>query len=278
MKLALFVFLFVIGMTHVARTQRGDGGIVALNGIDMRYQVHGDGEPLVLLHGFLGSGDTWATILGNLDGLGRDYRLIIPDMRGHGGSTNPAGEFTMQQSAQDVFALRDHLGIERFKAIGMSGGGMTLLHMATQQPDRVERLVLISATTHFPAPARAIMSGMTEETRPEDEWAMMRRLHTWGDDQNRTLWRRGRALADSDDDMRFNAPSLARISTPTLIVHGDRDPLFPVQIAMEMYQAIPNAWLWVVPNGGHLSIVAENLTDAFVETASAFLRGDWEQR
>jgi len=45
-----------------------------------------------------------------------------------------------------------------------------------------------------------------------------------------------------------------------------------------MYQAIPNAWLWVVPNGGHLSIVAENLTDAFVETASAFFRGDWKQR
>ncbi|MCH7749232.1 MAG: alpha/beta hydrolase [Acidobacteria bacterium] len=127
MKLALLVFLFAIGMTHVARTRRGGGGIVALNGIDMRYQVHGDGEPLVLLHGFLGSGDTWATILGNLDRLGRDYRLIIPDMRGHGGSTNPAGEFTMRQSAQDVFALRDHLGIERFKAIGMSGGGMTLL-------------------------------------------------------------------------------------------------------------------------------------------------------
>ena len=258
------------------QSENASSQTVSVNGIEMHYETHGNGEPLVLLHGFLGSGGTWATILGDLDRLGRDYRLIIPDMRGHGGSTNPAGEFTMQQSAQDVFALRDHLGIERFKAIGMSGGGMTLLHMATQQPDRAERLVLISATTHFPAQARAIMSGMTEETRPEDEWAMMRRLHTRGDDQNRALWRRGRALADSDDDMRFNAPSLARISTPTLIVHGDRDPLFPVQIAMEMYQAIPNAWLWVVPNGGHLSIVAENLTDAFVETASAFLCGEWE--
>ena len=259
-------------MAHESRSNQ----TVSVNGIEMHVETHGNGEPLVLLHGFLGSGSTWATILGDLDRLGRDYRLIIPDMRGHGGSTNPAGEFTMRQSALDVFALLDELGIERFKAIGMSGGGMTLLHMATRQPDRVERLVLVSATTHFPAQARLIMTGMTEDTRPDDEWAMMRRLHRRGDDQIRALWRMGRALADSYDDMSFTAPSLARISAPTLIMHGDRDPFFPVRIAMEMYQAIPNAWLWVVPNGGHLSIVAEHLTEAFVETASAFLRGDWE--
>ena len=254
---------------------RAHGQTASINGIDMRYQVHGDGPPLVLLHGFLGSGDTWATILGDLDRLGRDHRLIIPDMRGHGGSTNPIGEFTMRQSAVDVFALLDHLGVARFSAIGMSGGGMTLLHMATQQPDRVERLVLVSATTHFPAQARTLMTGMTEETRPENEWTMMRQLHTHGDDQIRALWRMGRELANSYDDMSFTAPSLARITAPTLIVHGDRDPLFPVGIAMDMYEAIPRAWLWVVPTGGHLSIVAENLTEQFIATASAFLRGDW---
>ena len=264
-------------MSHAPRAQKGNGGTVAINGIDMRYQVHGDGPPLVLLHGFLGSGDTWAMILGDLDRLGREYRLIIPDMRGHGESTNPTGEFTMRQSAFDVLALLDHLGIERFRAIGMSGGGMTLLHMATQQPDRVEGLVLVSATTHFPAQARTLMTGMTEETRPEDEWTMMRQLHTHGDDQIRALWRVGRALADSYDDMSFTPPSLARITAPTLIVHGDRDPLFPVRIAMDMCEAVPQAWLWVVPNGGHLSIVAENLTEQFVATASAFLRGDWAE-
>ena len=121
----------------------------SINGIEMYYEIHGTGEPLVLLHGFQGSGATWAAILGDLDRLATDYQLIIPDLRGHGRSTNPPGEFTMRQSASDVLALLDHLGIERFKAIGMSGGGMTLLHMATQQPHRVEALVLISATTHF---------------------------------------------------------------------------------------------------------------------------------
>ena len=248
------------------------------NGIEMRYRLHGDpgGEPLLLLHGFLGSGATWSTILGDLDALGPRYRLVIPDLRGHGGSTNPPGEFTLRQSSRDVLALLDHLGIERCRVIGMSGGGMTALHMAVAEPRRVERLVLISATTHFPEQARVIMRGMTEETRTEDEWAQMRALHVHGDDQIRALWRIARGFADSHDDMAFTAADLARITAPTLIVHGDRDPFFPLDIALAMHDAIPRGWLWVVPNGGHLTIAGEGLTDGFVRTATAFLAGEWE--
>lgn len=248
---------------------------VSLNGIELRYQCTGHGEPLVLLHGFLGSGDTWSTILGGLDRFNQDYELIVPDLRGHGGSSNPTGEFTMRQSARDIFALLDHLGIERFRAIGMSGGGMTLLHMATQQPDRVQAMVLISATTHFPDQARTLMRGTTEETQTEETWTLMRGLHRHGDEQIRALWRVARGFADSHDDMAFTAEALSSITAPTLIVHGDRDPFFPLDIALMMHDAVPTSWLWVVPNGGHLTLVAEGISDQFVVTAKAFLRGDW---
>ena len=89
--------------------------------------------------------------------LAEHYQLIIPDLRGHGRSTNPSGAFTHRQSALDVYALLDQLGVKRFKAMGISTGGMTLLHMATQQRDRVEAMVLIGATSYFPEEARAIM-------------------------------------------------------------------------------------------------------------------------
>ncbi|MDA1092034.1 MAG: alpha/beta hydrolase [Acidobacteria bacterium] len=248
---------------------------VSVNGIQLHYQRTGHGEPLVLLHGFLGSGDTWSAILGGLDRFGQSYDLIVPDLRGHSGSTNPTGVFTMRQSALDIFALLDELGVGRFRAIGMSGGGMTLLHMATQQPDRVHAMGLISATSHFPAQARTLMRGTTEESQTEEMWSMMRGVHRHGDDQIRALWRVARGFADSHDDMAFTAETLATITAPTLIVHGDRDPFFPVDIALSMHAAIPRSWLWVVPNGGHLSLVAEGLSDQFVATAAAFLRGDW---
>src|SRR5262245_38350069 len=107
----------------------------SVNDIRMAYRIQGQGPPLLLLHYFAGCGQIWEP---HLERLGREFRLIIPDLRGHGGSTNPSGKFTHRQSARDVFALLDRLGIQRFKAVGTSSGGMTLLHMATQQPNRIE--------------------------------------------------------------------------------------------------------------------------------------------
>ncbi len=216
---------------------------VSVHDIELRYQLVGEGEPLLLLHGFFGSGDTWSPILGGLEQSSQSYQLIIPDLRGHDGSTNPSGEFTMCQSALDIIALLDHLGIERVKAIGMSGGGMTLLHLATQQPDRVEALVLISATTHFPEQARTLMRSTTEEAQTEDSWDMMRTLHRRGDEQIRALWRVARGFADSHDDMALTPDALSGVAAPTLIVHGDRDPFFPLEIALSMHAAIPTSWL-----------------------------------
>src|SRR5205814_2766849 len=98
------------------------------------------------------------------------YQLIVPDLRGHGRSTNPSREFTFAQFARDAFALLDHLEVQRVKAIGVSAGAKTLLHMATQQPDRVDAMVVASATPQFPPQVRPIMAGMTTDTLSENDW------------------------------------------------------------------------------------------------------------
>src|SRR4051812_43631043 len=115
--------------------------------MEMYYETQGEGEPLVLLHGGGGVGANWGLIFKETPA---GHQLIVPDLRGHGRSTNPSTEFTFRQSALDVFALLDHLGIESCKAIGMSMGAKTLLHMATGQPARVEAMVLVSAAPYFP--------------------------------------------------------------------------------------------------------------------------------
>jgi pimeloyl-ACP methyl ester carboxylesterase len=80
-------------------------------------------------------------------------------------------------------------------------------------------------------------------------------------------------LKDSYTDMNFTPPLLSRIEARTLIVHGDRDPLYPAHLALDMYNAIPRSSLWIVPNGGHGPIFGDS-APRFVETATAFLRGD----
>ena len=93
-----------------------------------------------------------------------------------------------------------------------------------------------------------------------------------GDDQIRMLFDQMRALKDHHDDMAFTPPLLATITARTLIVHGDRDPLYPVELALEMYRAIPSSALWVVPNGGHGPIFGSHAA-AFVPVAMNYLSG-----
>lgn len=247
------------------------GQIQTINDIEMYYETRGEGEPLVLLHGGGGIGANWELIFKEPP---EGFRLVIPDLRGHGSSTDLSTTFTFKQVALDVFALLDRIGIDRFKAIGLSLGAKTLLHMATQQPGRVEAMVLVSATPYFPERARALMRQLSSANHSEAEWQQMRQWHKHGDEQIKKLWALMSALEKSYDDMNFTPPYLSTISARTLIVHGDRDPLYPVNLAMEMYQAIPRSYLWIVPNGGHGPIFGD-LTSHFVETALAFLRNDW---
>ena len=241
-----------------------------VNGLQLFYRDHGSGTPLLLLHGFAGTGDDWQHVFAApLDG----YRVVIPDLRGHGRSTNPSGIFRFADVARDILALLDRLGINSVQAIGMSAGANTLLHMATQQPSRIEAMIHVSGTPRFPEPARAIMRSVTEDGRSEAEWTEMRARHVHGDDQIRALWRHARGFADDRQDMNFDAASLSTITARVLVVHGDRDPLYPVELAVELYRAIHASALWVVPNGGHGPIFGGQ-AGPFVTMAAAFLRGD----
>jgi pimeloyl-ACP methyl ester carboxylesterase len=245
--------------------------IAEIDGCQIHYEVRGDGDPLLLLHGGLGAGTDWQHVFPD-DPIG--FRTILPDMRGHGHSTNPSGEFTFRQAALDVFALLDGLGIASVKAIGLSGGGITLLHMSTLQPSRIASMVLVSAPPYFPAQARAVQANFTEEMLPEIERRAMRRRHVHGEDQIRALVRQTRGFATNHRDVSFTPSLLSLITAETLIVFGDRDFLYPVGIAFELHAAIPRSFLWVVPNGGHGPIFASH-APAFAATATAFLRGEW---
>ncbi len=256
-------------------TENTTGRTLTLRGIEIYVEERGQregqtGEPLLLLHGFTGCGADWKHVF-DLDALARRHRLIIPDARGHGRSTNPDGTFSHRACAADLLSLLDALELRRVRAIGMSLGANTLLHVATAARERIDAMVLVSATLYYPAQARAIMRHAGPENQPPDQWAIMRARHMHGDDQIRALWRHAAAFADSYDDMNLTPPHLGTIAARTLIVYGDRDPLYPIEMAVEMYRAIPHGALRVVPGGGHGPIFADRERAEFADGALAFL-------
>jgi pimeloyl-ACP methyl ester carboxylesterase len=247
-------------------------GVAKVNGIDLFYETHGSGEPLVLLHGGFGiSGDF--KLLFDFAELSQHYRVIVPDLRGHGKSTNPSGKIAIRQCALDVLALLDDLGVHRFKVIALSLGAKTMLHVATIAPARVEAMVLAAATPYFPAQARQIMLTITDENHSDAEWAQARARHRNGDEQIRALWRMPRGFIENPEDQCFTPPRLATITARTLIVNGDRDPLYPVELSVELYRAIPQSRLWVMPASGHGPVFGR-MREAFVRTALTFLRDE----
>ena len=246
------------------------GAFARLNGADIYYETDGTGEPLLLLHGGTGCSGDWR--YAGREQLKREYRLIVPDARGHGRSTNPGKSILHRQCAADTIALLDHLGIEKCKAIGISMGGNTLLHAATLEPHRFEALVLVSPAMYFPEQARAIMRQAGSAARTPAEWETMRGRHKLGDEQIEALWEWTHSLKDSYEDVNFTPPYLSLISASTLIVYGDRDPLYPVEMGVGLYRAIPKSALWVVPNGDHGPVFAER-APLFIQTVLSFFKG-----
>jgi pimeloyl-ACP methyl ester carboxylesterase len=235
---------------------------------ELFFDAVGEGEPLLWLHGALGHGADWQFVFGAPpDG----YRLIAPDLRGHARSTGAAPTYSFKQSALDVFALLDHLAVDRIKVIGRSGGGITALHMATLQPSRVEAMVVVSAPAAFPEQAKALQRAFSEEMLGGDR-DMIRQRHA-RPGQLETLLAQIRAMPDGGDPA-FTPEMLGTISAETLIVFGDRDPLYPVSLAVDLRTTIPRSWLWVVPNGGHGPVFGAH-APLFVETARAFLAGSY---
>lgn len=243
--------------------------VLVVNGMQLHYERHGEGKPLLWLHGGMGHGPDWRFIFAAEP---PGYQLIAPDLRGHGRSTGARATYSFRQSALDMLDLLDHLRIGPVKIIGLSGGGITALYLAILDPGRVEAMVVISAPPRFPAQARAIQRQYSFEMLSEDEKARMRERHR-REGQIEILFAQVRAFADGNDP-DFTREDLARITADTLIVFGDRDPLYPLALAVELREGIRRSWLWVVPNGGHGPVFGA-AAPLFVETALGFLSGSY---
>ncbi|HSK19023.1 MAG TPA: alpha/beta hydrolase [Longimicrobiales bacterium] len=219
---------------------------VEVNGTWIHYGVAGHGPPLLLLHGFTGAGTWWEPYL---DRLAEHYTTIVPDLPGHGRSGAGPDPYRFDHVAADMHAFMDAVGVGRFRAVGYSGGGIVLLHMAAQAPRRIESMAVMSAS-HAPAKAAivAFPSFEDQSAQVKEYWL---KVHPGGEPQVSELIGAFRGLGEFVDEVTITPRQLSTIESRTLVVIGDRDPLVPVHDALEMYEAIPVAALWVIPTNGH---------------------------
>lgn len=118
---------------------------VTVEGFTMAYEEQGQGEAVVLLHGFCGSSAYWEKI-GPM--LADEYRVIMPDLRGHGSTDAPMGAYTIERMADDVVALMDRLGVSKFTLLGHSMGGYVTLSLAQRYAERLKGFGLIHSTAY----------------------------------------------------------------------------------------------------------------------------------
>lgn len=115
---------------------------IQLEGVSIYYEEHGAGDPLLLLHGLGSSGQDWELVAPQ---LAAHHRVVVPDVRGHGRSDKPPGEYGVPLFARDIAAFCDRLGLGAVNVVGLSMGGMIAFELAVSRPDLVRSLVIVNS-------------------------------------------------------------------------------------------------------------------------------------
>jgi 2-succinyl-6-hydroxy-2,4-cyclohexadiene-1-carboxylate synthase len=244
-----------------------------VNGVNYHVELSGDGIPLVLLHGFMGSAVNW---LPHIPIFEQHFRVITIDLPGHGKSDSPSDpqRYSMDNVAQDLITIFEQLPLPPVRLLGYSMGGRLALYLAAHHPSAIESLILESASPGLePQNERAERQRSDEQlaNRIEEngvpafvaEWerlplfATQDRLPAIILDQQRShrLRNNPHGLANSLRGMGTGVqpslwPRLSTISKPVLLIAGELDTKF-VAIAHRMNHQIPASRLAIIPDAGH---------------------------
>lgn len=269
---------------------------VRIHGHEVSYRDEGDGPVLLLLHGIAGSSRAWREVI---PALSDDFRVIAPDLLGHGESAKPLGDYSLGAYASGLRDLLGVLGVERATLVGQSFGGGVAMQLAYQHPEVCERLVLVDSG----GLGRDVNPILRAATLPLAEYVMPVLFPSFvkerGDAVSRFLRDRGirsgraaevwlayRSLTETENRKAFvrtvrsvidpggqTVSALDRLylasEVPTLIVWGEDDSIIPVSHAHAAHEAIPGSRLEVFDGVGHFPHV--EVPERFVEVLRDFI-------
>jgi len=225
-----------------------DGRYIDLNGLNTYYEVHGNSEPLLLMHGGFCTVETFAR---QTPDFAAKYQVIVPERRGHGRTPDVEGPITYEAMADDTIELLKGLGISSAHLVGYSDGGNTALIVALKRPDLVRKMVCMGANFHYNGMAPVAVEVMAHAT-PDSfyPWLVNKYKEVSPDGPDHLpivfekimrMWREEPALSPQD---------LSQIQAETLVLVGDRDWV-ATEHTVQMYESIPNAQLCIVPGATH---------------------------
>lgn len=228
-----------------------------------------DGEPILLLHGGLGSRHDFEPLAA---GMADDFRLIALDSRGHGRSGLGQAAMTYRQLAEDCGAVLDTLGLPNAGIIGHSDGGIAALRFAASSLVQPRFVVAVAAHWDLPEgdPTRDIYAGVTAEEWREMFSQQVERYEAENPEPDfARLFAATKAMWLGSDADAYPGESVRAIACPLLVVHGDEDFLVSRQQAFELAERVEGARLFNLPFASHT--VLEDSPEAVVEVIRAFV-------
>jgi pimeloyl-ACP methyl ester carboxylesterase len=232
------------------------GKYYSIRGFNMYCEIYGHGKPLLMIHGNGGSIEDFTK---NIPFFSKTYKVIIADSRAQGKSTDAKDSLSFEMMADDFADLLDTLGIEKSYVIGWSDGGINALLLAMRHPGKVIKLVSTGANL-WPDSTAIIPSDWKSEQGYYDS----SKNKTWMTAKEKNAWKLFLL-----DWYQPNIPlsALKAIKCPALIICGDHDAI-TIEHTVLIYQNIPKAFLWILPNSGHGTLIEH--TDEFDRKANDF--------
>jgi 3-oxoadipate enol-lactonase len=212
----------------------------------------------------------------HLEAFARRHRVLVPDLPGHGRTPLADEPLTVAGMVEAAAAVFDDAGLSSAHVVGSSMGGGVALRLAHERPDLVDRLVLFRIgyrrETKDVATELSLDDPAYWERLGLDEW--LARVHEpqGGPEAWQDVVHRAAHLSREDPDAHsLTEEDLAGIQAPTLVVAGDRDPIVPVEEALAMYRAIPEADLWIIPHASHVVAARTWRRETFQDEILRFL-------
>ena len=237
----------------------------------LHYEAVGSGPAILMIHGFTNHGMVWAEQVADL--LHAGYRVVIPDLAGHGLSQAADRKTTVDDLAADMLALLDHLSIDKTVICGLSLGGMIAQYMAADHPQRVSALAIANSCVDSTGPdvVAAIQSWIEMFERPDGP--LLRMQAVWPQMLNERYrasptaeaflasWQRingkipGTSFANVARGLQEfkSTDRLKDVRMPCLVITGEFDRLFPPAVCKEIATLISGASFSLIPGAGHLS-------------------------